>query len=59
MYKETIPILKKPFKDPIKNYHKYLQQKELAHQKTQATKCPYIDKCVNNKKIDLENSNDF
>lgn len=30
----------KPFKDLIRNYQKYLQQKELANQKIQAIKYP-------------------
>jgi hypothetical protein len=49
----------KPFKDPIKNYQKYLQQKELTQWKEQATKYSYIDKWINNNETDLENSNDF
>jgi hypothetical protein len=49
----------KPFKDPIRNYQKYRQQKELAQQKEHAKKYSHIDKWINNNEIDLENSNNF
>jgi hypothetical protein len=47
------------FKNPIRNYKKFLETNELKQQKTPATQFPHIDKWVNNKEIDLEDSNDF
>jgi ribonuclease HI len=49
----------KPSKDPIRNFQKFLKDSELEQQKELATKFTYIDKWVNNKEMDLEDSNDF
>ena len=48
-----------PFKDPIRSYQKYLEKRELKKQKEIATKLPYIDKWINNKEIELNDSNNI
>jgi ribonuclease HI len=48
-----------PFKDPIKNYQKYLEKRELSQQKEIAKKFPYIHKWINNVEIELDDSNYF
>jgi hypothetical protein len=48
-----------PFKDPIRNYQKYLEDRKLKQQKAITKKYKHIDNWINNKEIDLEDFYNF
>jgi len=49
LHKAKSNNLNKPWKDPIRDLKKFLDEKEYAQQKADAINYQYIDKWVNNK----------